>query len=164
MSMLVADVCAGWVHCSRNRWFWVRPARRSKPRSKARLQGSGSRGICEQVGIGATTDQFTGAQSTAAGSRCSRVEPSGSTSKPPVMAPDFSITFAALMLTAFNAGGRPPTRPERGSPPAVRVRSRRSSTANCQRAAEMWRITAGSRLRCRYYGAYSDILIWETTL
>jgi hypothetical protein len=43
---------------------------------------------------------------------------------------------------AFNAGGRPPIRPRaRLAASAVRVRSRRSSTSNCPRAAKMWRIS-----------------------
>jgi len=58
-----------------------------------------------------------------------------------VMVPDASIAFAALTWMAFNAGGRPPTRPRaRLAASAVRVRSRRSSTSNCPRAAKMWRI------------------------
>ena len=59
-----------------------------------------------------------------------------------VMVPDASIAFAALTLVASNAGGRPPTRPRaRLAASAVRVRSRRSSTSNCPRAAKMWRIS-----------------------
>ena len=58
------------------------------------------------------------------------------------MVPDASIAFAALTLMAFNAGGRPPIRPRaRLAASAVRVRSRRSSTSNCPRAAKMWRIS-----------------------
>jgi hypothetical protein len=44
------------------------------------------------------------------------------------MVPDASIAFAALTLIAFNAGGRPPTRPRaRLAVNAVRVRSHTSS-------------------------------------
>jgi hypothetical protein len=58
-----------------------------------------------------------------------------------VMVPDASIAFAALTLMASNAGGRPPTRPRaRLAARAVRVRSRKSSTSNCPRAAKMCRI------------------------
>ena len=58
------------------------------------------------------------------------------------MVPDASIALAALTLTAFNAGGRPPMRPRaRLAANPVRVRSRRSSTSNCPRAAKMWRIS-----------------------
>ena len=53
-----------------------------------------------------------------------------------------SIAFAALTLMASNAGGRPPTRPRaRLAASAVRVRSRKSSTSNCPRAAKIWRIS-----------------------
>ena len=59
-----------------------------------------------------------------------------------VMVPDASIAFAAVTLMASNAGGRPPIRPRaRLAARAVRVRSRRSSTSNCPRAAKMWRIS-----------------------
>ena len=58
------------------------------------------------------------------------------------MVPDANIAFAAVTLMASNAGGRPPTRPRaRLAARAVRVRSRRSSTSNCPRAAKMWRIS-----------------------
>ena len=58
------------------------------------------------------------------------------------MVPDASIAFAAVTLMASNAGGRPPIRPRaRLAARAVRVRSRRSSTSNCPRAAKMWRIS-----------------------
>ena len=58
------------------------------------------------------------------------------------MVPDASIAFAARTLMASNAGGRPPTRPRaRLAAKAIRVRSRRSSTSNCPRAAKMWRIS-----------------------
>ena len=59
-----------------------------------------------------------------------------------VMVPDASIAFAAVTLMASNAGGRPPTRPRaRLAASAVRVRSRKSSTSNCPRAAKIWRIS-----------------------
>lgn len=56
--------------------------------------------------------------------------------------PAASIALAALTLMAFSAGGRPPTRPRaRLAASAVRVRSRKSSTSNCPRAAKIWRIS-----------------------
>jgi hypothetical protein len=58
-----------------------------------------------------------------------------------VMVPDASIAFAAVTWMASRAGG-PPTRPRaRLAANAVRVRSRRSSTSNCPRAAKMWRVS-----------------------
>ena len=58
------------------------------------------------------------------------------------MVPDASIAFAALILDLSSAAGRPPRRPRaRLAASAVRVRSRRSSTSNCPRAAKMWRIS-----------------------
>jgi hypothetical protein len=57
-----------------------------------------------------------------------------------VMVPDAIFAFAAVTLMASNAG--PPIRPRaRLAARAVRVRSRRSSTSNCPRAAKMWRIS-----------------------
>ena len=59
-----------------------------------------------------------------------------------VMVPDASIAFAAVTFRALSAGGRPPIRPRaRLAASAVLVRSRRSSTSNCPRAAKMWRIS-----------------------
>ena len=58
------------------------------------------------------------------------------------MVPDASIAFAAVTLMASKAGGRPPTRPRaRLAAIPILVRSRKSSTSNCPRAAKMWRIS-----------------------